>query len=289
MLNKHIVGVDTNFQVVGCTIDAGTKIYAARVDALHQNTYQMLSGLGHEQNGNDQITGNVDELGDDNQLDNGDDADQGKQKTSKNKRRAKKSTQICENLDQINMKNSNCDSLDDNVNDNDIYFTTISTAIEQKAIAGMLNNKLIIENDLSMNLIINKEDLYFDSHDALFERMDDSSRVTVRSLVDFFEAKLKRLTNFKLTEHPYLCTLDFLNWNLDTEDAITDLCETIGNQKDSAYDDLEQHRFDRNLNELDAIRLNEVDQNNSNIDLNGPDVDVDNDEMDVELPAGKYS
>ena len=47
VLNKEIVGGVTNFQVVGCTIDVGTKIYAARVDALHQNTYQVLSGLGN--------------------------------------------------------------------------------------------------------------------------------------------------------------------------------------------------------------------------------------------------
>lgn len=70
VLNKEISGGVTNFQVifvhyriiirlvitvfkkkvVGCTIDVGTKIYAARVDALHQNTYQMLSGLGHTNN-----------------------------------------------------------------------------------------------------------------------------------------------------------------------------------------------------------------------------------------------
>ena len=54
VLNKEIVGGVTNFQVVGCTIDAGTKIYAARVDALHQNTYQMLSGLGHSAPEDDQ-------------------------------------------------------------------------------------------------------------------------------------------------------------------------------------------------------------------------------------------
>ena len=61
VLNKEIVGGTTNFQVVGCTIDVGTKIYAARVDALHQNTYQMLSGLAHGsgENGesNDQAVG----------------------------------------------------------------------------------------------------------------------------------------------------------------------------------------------------------------------------------------
>ena len=53
VLNKEIVGGVTNFQVVGCTIDVGTKIYAARVDALHQNTYQVLSGLGNSVLGGD--------------------------------------------------------------------------------------------------------------------------------------------------------------------------------------------------------------------------------------------
>lgn len=57
VLNKEISGGATNFQVVGCTIDVGTKIYAARVDALHQNTYQVLSGLAHganEENGDNE-------------------------------------------------------------------------------------------------------------------------------------------------------------------------------------------------------------------------------------------
>ena len=54
VLNTEIAGGATNFQVVGCTIDVGTKIYAARVDALHQNTYQMLSGLGTNANGDGQ-------------------------------------------------------------------------------------------------------------------------------------------------------------------------------------------------------------------------------------------
>ena len=47
VLNKEIVGGVINFQVISCTIDASIKIYATRVDALHQNTYQILSGLGH--------------------------------------------------------------------------------------------------------------------------------------------------------------------------------------------------------------------------------------------------
>ena len=67
VLNKDIAGGVTNFQVVGCTIDVGTKIYAARVDALHQNTYKMLSGLGTNSNQDD---------GEANQGENGADMDQ---------------------------------------------------------------------------------------------------------------------------------------------------------------------------------------------------------------------
>ena len=52
--NKKIVGSEKNFQVVGCTIDAGTKIYAARVDVLHRDTYRVLSGLGNVDNNQDQ-------------------------------------------------------------------------------------------------------------------------------------------------------------------------------------------------------------------------------------------
>lgn len=35
-----------NFQVASSTIDAGAKIYAGRVDAVHKETYRVLGGLG---------------------------------------------------------------------------------------------------------------------------------------------------------------------------------------------------------------------------------------------------
>jgi len=41
-----------NFQRVGSSLDAGNKIYASRVDSIHQNTYQVLTGLGNEGDGN---------------------------------------------------------------------------------------------------------------------------------------------------------------------------------------------------------------------------------------------
>ncbi|XP_033102738.1 condensin complex subunit 2-like isoform X2 [Anneissia japonica] len=44
---KEKMGELTNFQMASCTLDAGAKIYAGRVDAVHADTYKVLSGLGH--------------------------------------------------------------------------------------------------------------------------------------------------------------------------------------------------------------------------------------------------
>lgn len=47
-----------HFQSVGSSLDAGNKIYASRVDSIHQNTYQVLTGLS---NPNDNKPDPVDE------------------------------------------------------------------------------------------------------------------------------------------------------------------------------------------------------------------------------------
>ena len=36
----------TNFQKASCTLDAGVKIYASRVDSFHNETFRMLGGRG---------------------------------------------------------------------------------------------------------------------------------------------------------------------------------------------------------------------------------------------------
>lgn len=43
-------GEMTNFQIASCTLDAGAKIYAGRVDSIHTQAYKMLSGLGRTEN-----------------------------------------------------------------------------------------------------------------------------------------------------------------------------------------------------------------------------------------------
>ena len=95
----------------------GTKIYAARVDALHQNTYKMLSGLGSSSSNSNQDgdgeggsggglhgDGHMDHSG---ALDGGDDGDEAgatNKKAKAKRKRLKKSSQIAENLDSISSK-----------------------------------------------------------------------------------------------------------------------------------------------------------------------------------------
>lgn len=110
VLNSEISGGVTNFQVVGCTIDVGSKIYAARVDALHQNTYKVLSGLNNQsaETGESGESASPDGVGGDNDADENADEDDpnGKKAKAAKKRRLKRSSHIvtADNIDSITLK-----------------------------------------------------------------------------------------------------------------------------------------------------------------------------------------
>ena len=42
--------ISLHYQVASTTLDASAKIYAGRVDAIHTETYKVLSGLGRGRN-----------------------------------------------------------------------------------------------------------------------------------------------------------------------------------------------------------------------------------------------
>lgn len=50
VLNK--ASEQTNFQAAGSTLDASAKIYAYRVDCVHQETYKIAGGLGRTDKNN---------------------------------------------------------------------------------------------------------------------------------------------------------------------------------------------------------------------------------------------
>lgn len=234
VLNKEIVGGVTNFQVVGCTIDVGTKIYAARVDALHQNTYQVLSGLGNSGGDNDDKNdeNNMNNNHNDdanNDLDDQDDRQNNKKGKTK-KKRMKKSSQIAQNVDTITSK------MKDEFKDEDLYFAKISTSIENEAIAGILLNKLHVQND-SNKILINADDQkYANSNDFV----NNETEICCQSIYDIYSTSGSDLRNIRLCAD--LNSFRFVDWNLENDD-ISRLVEDMHNASDHQ---LEEHRFDAN-------------------------------------------
>ena len=255
LLSKEIVGGETNFQVVGCTIDVGTKIYAARVDALHKNTYQVLSGLGHansdDQNG-ENITNNETGNNDLSQMDNenqeaGEEETEAKSKSKSKKRRNKKSSHIVENLDTIT-----CKAVDD-YKDDDLYFSKISICTEQEGIAGILLNKLHAAND-SNRILINGDDLIYPECETY---KNAGKLINLKPLI---ESKSNHdLSNLKLC--PDLDTFRFIGWNCETSDEISKLIEKNSQRNN---EELEAHRFDVNNLHTSLLNNTDIDPNNDN-------------------------
>jgi len=89
-----------NFQVAAGTLDASTKIYACRVDAVYGDTMKMASGLGNTQKPDDTVAGQEDGM--DHEED-----ESGNKTAKKVRRKIKKSDAVEKNL-----KNINCGKFD---------------------------------------------------------------------------------------------------------------------------------------------------------------------------------
>ena len=80
-------------QAASCALDASTKIYAYRVDSVHNETMKLASGVGSGKNESGP-------KGDDGQPEGGDDDEDGGNKKGKKKRR--KANTVEKNLNNIN-------------------------------------------------------------------------------------------------------------------------------------------------------------------------------------------
>ena len=52
---------NTNFQKASCTLEAGVKIYASRVDSFHSETFRMLGGISNASGNNGEDEENMDD------------------------------------------------------------------------------------------------------------------------------------------------------------------------------------------------------------------------------------
>lgn len=255
VLNSGDNGV-TNFQVVGCTIDVGSKIYAARVDALHLNTYQVLSGLNHQSNEDENMeTGQQNDMDDNNNEDENDDPNSKKAKAAK-KRRLKKSSHIvtADNIDSITLK------MRDEYKDEDLYFAKKSTCIENEAIGGILLNKLHLQND-GIKMLINADDQQY--MPPIETKRNNDSSMNFKSMFDSYTSSSADLRNLKLC--PDLSSFKFIDYHLDENNDMSKLVESmVQPEKDEA---LEAHRFDANNLQMSRLDVS--------LQIAAGDVDID--------------
>ncbi|PIK51360.1 putative condensin complex subunit 2, partial [Apostichopus japonicus] len=180
-------GEMTNFQVASCTLDASTKIYAGRVDAIHSDTYKMLGGLGH---GDKQSKDGCDE-----------DMDTEGEVKSKTKKRLRHSNTV-----ETNLKNINVNKFDLGF-EVDPLFEKTSASFDEGGTYGLLLNHLSCQDDscellLDSNIILNEkpspEDISSDQQidlteieDIYFAKMLDSLQIFTH-FEDFVFANWKR-------------------------------------------------------------------------------------------------
>ncbi|KAK7933159.1 hypothetical protein WMY93_004055 [Mugilogobius chulae] len=138
----------TNFKVAAGTLDASTKIYAVRVDAVHADAYRVLGGLGAETKPGDAGAGQTADGGDDDAADVEPTA-----KQVKKKRPPKKTVE--QNLSNINAPESErkCEV--------DPMFHKMASSFDESSTAGVFLSVLFSESS--------RCELLFPSHMTLLQ------------------------------------------------------------------------------------------------------------------------
>eukprot|EP00188_Purpureofilum_apyrenoidigerum_P002891 Plantae.Rhodophyta-Purpureofilum_apyrenoidigerum.ctg29429.p1 GENE.Plantae.Rhodophyta-Purpureofilum_apyrenoidigerum.ctg29429~~Plantae.Rhodophyta-Purpureofilum_apyrenoidigerum.ctg29429.p1 ORF type:complete len:654 (-),score=147.78 Plantae.Rhodophyta-Purpureofilum_apyrenoidigerum.ctg29429:206-2167(-) len=121
-------GSRTNFQLAGCTLDAGARIYSHRVDSVHNNVYKVRGGL---------LLGNDDEQDEEDAVST-ENIEGGDAEPKKLTRKANKSGTLETNIDNIT---STKVEMDCGV---DLLFQKVSAAFDEGGARGMLLNTLCI-------------------------------------------------------------------------------------------------------------------------------------------------
>ncbi|KAL3863722.1 hypothetical protein ACJMK2_005465 [Sinanodonta woodiana] len=132
-----------NFQVASSTLDASAKIYAGRVDAIHAETFKVLSGLGR---GSDKPKESDEAEGDEGQKEDGQ-TEQEDEGSQKKKRKVRKSKTV-----ETNLKNINVNKLDLAI-EVDPTFQLMSAAFDEGGTSGLLMNNLRCFDD-SQELVL---------------------------------------------------------------------------------------------------------------------------------------
>lgn len=179
----------TNFKVAAGTLDASTKIYAVRVDAIHADAYRVLGGLGAETKPGD---GPGEEARDDEAADAEPAA-----KQAKKKRPPKKTVE--QNLSNINASESErkCEV--------DPMFQKMASSFDESSTAGVFLSVLFSESS--------RCELLFPSHMTLLQSRPAHTPPPPQSVpATLFKAGLQR-SQEKSSICPSLQDFSFTSWN----------------------------------------------------------------------------
>ncbi|CAB1320005.1 unnamed protein product [Coregonus sp. 'balchen'] len=173
----------TNFKVAAGTLDASTKIYAVRVDAVHADAYRVLGGLGAETK-----PGEEHGAGDEGEMEEGAEGDLAAKQVVKKKRHPKKTVE--QNLSNINSSESErkCEV--------DPMFQRMASSFDESSTAGVFLSVLFSEDS--------RCELLFPSHMTLLHSRPSCSQHPPQCR-----------TQEKSSICPSLADFSFTSWNPD--------------------------------------------------------------------------
>ncbi|KAG7318606.1 hypothetical protein KOW79_018361 [Hemibagrus wyckioides] len=205
---------ELNFKVAAGTLDASTKIYAVRVDAVHADAYRVLGGLGSETKPKDDQ-----EAGEEAEAAGGSVSEQAATKQPPKKRPPKKTVE--QNLSNINLSESEmkCEV--------DPMFQRMAASFDENSTAGVFLSVLFSE-DRSC-------ELRFPSHMTLLKSRPASSPSPVQHApASPFTVSLKTLEE-KMPICPSLQDFSFTQWTPEQATNLNQLLEKM-KQGEHAFD-----------------------------------------------------
>ena len=130
---------NTNFQKASCTLEAGVKIYASRVDSFHSETFRMLGGISNASGGNGEDEENLD----DPRRGSGDGADEFDEDGNPIPKQKKQSTRSSNVVTLENPENHTMKVMDDVVHVDPLFKKT-SSMFDEGGASGLLLNNLAV-------------------------------------------------------------------------------------------------------------------------------------------------
>lgn len=212
----------TNFQVASCTLDAGVKIYAYRVDSVHSEAYKVLGSLGR-------VVENQDE-----DQEEGDPVSQEDNPTQTAAKKTKK--KAAGKTIETNLKNINCEHLDLDC-EVDAFFTKTASACDEAGTTSLLSFHLKSKSDRNDLLLDSATKVEWIQPVTVGESTSDEDMVDLSMLRDMYN----KMSLDTVDICPQFRDFNFLGWDKDSQN--------IGGNvilPDDSFDGDNIHRFDEN-------------------------------------------